>query len=298
MQQIWFTSGDRLDGRVHTNDYIRIDGDPWFGMKVTSSKDEIIERSGSNPTFEGGYELNVEEVPLPVDADLVATVKAEAQVDGEYGPPLMGGQSKYELVIGRNGLLETYSYRKYELIPGTGDYDWSGWTDVYIPDTNGMAWFDEPVHVSGVLDGGLTIGSSVDIYISDDVTYYDSTPEHGPDPGCDDVLGLVSSGDVIVENTVANQTDCVIHAHMLALDRSFKAEQYWIGPPRGTLTLYGGFAQQRQGAVGYFNSGGLIHGYAKDYHYDMNLLRHSPPGYPATGDYLVVSWEEFKAPEA
>ena len=179
-----------------------------------------------------------------------------------------------------------------------GRTEWSDWIDVYIPDTNGIAWFDEPVHVSGVLDGQLTIGSAVDIYIDDDITYEDSTPENGPDLGSDDVLGLVSAGNIIVARTAANQNDVVIHAHMLALDTSFTAEDYDEGYPRGTLTLYGGFAQQTQGAVGTFGSYGIRTGYQKDYHYDMNLLGHSPPGYPGTGKYFLTLWEELPAIEA
>lgn len=295
MEEIWFITGDRLDGRVHANGYLHIAGDPWFGMKVTSAEDEMIVRSGSDPTFEGGYELGVEEIPLPVPADLAVTVRADAQADGVYGGPLSGRYAKYEVILGREGWVGSLSYRSYSRIGGS--YRWSGWTDVYIPDTNGMAWFDEPVHVQGVLDGQLTIGSSEDVYISDDIIYEDSTPGHGPDVGGDDVLGLVSAGNVIVEMTPANMDDVEIHAHMLALDRSFTAERYWDGPPRGTLTLYGGFAQQRQGAVGQFNYSGIIHGYQKDYHYDMNLLTHSPPGYPPTGKYRLVLWEEVTPPQ-
>jgi len=299
MEEIWFITGDRLDGRVHTNGYIHINGDPWFGMKVSTAEDEMIIAGGSNPTFEGGYELGVEEIPLPVSSDLATTVQAQAASDGTYGGSLNGSSAKYEVIIGRDGWLGGFSYRSYERSGGWwSPYEWSDWTDVYIEDTNGVAWFDEPVHVSGELDGELTIGSSVDIYIDDDITYEDSTEEDGPNPGCDDVLGLVSEGDVIVARTAANEDDVVIHAHMLALDESFMAEEYWEGPPRGTLTMYGGFAQQRQGAVGQFNSSGIVHGYQKDYHYDINLLGHSPPGYPGTGKYHLIQWEEISAPPA
>ncbi|MFH1690368.1 MAG: hypothetical protein ABIE42_09055 [Candidatus Eisenbacteria bacterium] len=298
MREIWFITGDRLDGRVHTNGYIRISGDPWFGMKVSTAKDEIIMRDGSDPTFEGGYEVGVEEVPLPVPSDLVTTVRAQALSEGIYEGALTGEYAKYEVKIGKDGWLGSFSYRAYRRPSPYAPYSWSDWTDVYIPDINGVVWFEEPVHVSGVLDGQLTIGSAVDIYIDDNIIYNDSTPEHGPDLGGDDVLGLVSAGNVVVARTTANQNDVVIHAHMLALDTSFTAEDYDEGLPRGTLTLYGGFAQQTQGAVGMFGSSGIIHGYQKDYHYDMNLLGHSPPGYPGTGKYLLTLWEELSSIEA
>ena len=116
MREIWFITGDRLDGRVHTNGYLRISGDPWFGMKVSTAQDEIIMRDGSDPTFEGGYELGVEEVPLPVSSDLVETVQAQAISDGVFGGELDGRSAKYEVVIGRDGWMGGYSYRAYERV--------------------------------------------------------------------------------------------------------------------------------------------------------------------------------------
>jgi len=295
MEEIWFITGDRLDGRVHANGYLHISGDPWFGMKVTTAQDEIVMTSWSNPTFEGGYELGVEEIPLPVPSNLTSTMRADAQADGIYGGNLSGNRARYEVILGKDGWMGGFSWRSYER--DGYSYSWSAWHDVFIEDTNGIAWFDETVHVQGVLDGQLTIGSSNDVYISDDIIYEDSTPGEGPDLGGDDVLGLVASGDVVVGMTAENMDDVEVHAHMLALDESFTAERYWEGSPRGTLTLYGGFAQQRQGAVGQFNSYGIVHGYQKDYHYDMNLLTNSPPGYPATGKYRLVHWEETTPPQ-
>ncbi len=296
MDDIWFITGDSLDGRVHANGHIRLTGTPWFGMKVTSSQNEFIVWQDSDPVFEAGYELGVPEIPLPVTNELVSDLSSAASSDGFYAGALSGGQARYEVELGRNGNLGYVSYRKYER--DGGRYRWSEWFNVPIDGTNGVMWFDEPMSLSGVLDGQLTIGCSYDIYITDDITYEESIPGQGPIPGGNDILGIVSAENIIVAETTANYDDVEIHAHMMALHQSFTVENYEQGPPRGDLILYGGFAQKKQGAVGQFqHNGSLIHGYSKDYHYDPNLILNSPPGYPPTGKYLIVSWEDVYPPE-
>jgi len=296
MDDIWFITGDSLDGRVHANGHIRISGSPWFGMKVTSTASNFIIWQDSQPIFEGGYELGVPEIPLPISNDLVSELSGEAQTDGHYAGALSGSKSKYHVVLGRGGTMGYLSYRTYER-HGWWGYQWSDWVDVPIGNTNGVFWFDEPVYMEGVLDGELTIGSSEDIYIIDDVTYEDSSPGEGPNPGADDILGIISAENVIVANTPANQNDVEIHAHMMALHHSFTVEDYNHGSPRGKLTIYGGFAHTNQAPVGQFHhGGGIVHGYYKDYHYDPNLITNSPPGYPTTGKYNVLLWEEIYPP--
>jgi len=113
------------------------------------------------------------------------------------------------------------------------------------------------------------------------------------------VLGMVSGKNVVVYDTPANLNDVEIHGHMIALDESFTARNYDSGPPRGELTIWGGFAQKKIGAVGIFGSGHVIlHGYNKVYHFDRNLMINSPPGYPPTGRYILTLWEEISPPQA
>jgi Tfp pilus assembly protein PilX len=294
--EIWFTSRDSLDGRVHVNGVIYISGDPWFGMKVTSTANHFNMYSGSNPTFEGGYELSVGHIPLPMPAELAPTLVAESQSGGLYGGVLAGANAKYEVELGRGGNMGHLSYRAYRQVSGT--YQWSGWTSVLISSMNGIAWFEEPIDIKGTLDGQLTVGSAGDINIMDNVLYLDSTPGHGPNPGCDDILGLVSAKNVVVWDSTPNLSDCEIHAHMIALDKSFGARNYDSGSPRGDLTVWGGFAQRKIGAIGQFRHGsGIIHGYSKNYNYDRRLMTNSPPGFPPTGQYIQATWEEVIPPE-
>jgi hypothetical protein len=288
---ISFTTGDSLDGRTHSNGQIRIDGDPWFGQRVSSAISTMLITSGSHPTFVDGYELGVKPVPFPSAAEMAASLKTMAGSGGVVLRDLAGTNARYEIELARSGAYGYLSYRGYERVGSS--YSWTGWTTVNISATNGVLWTDDLVSsLKGTLDGQLTIGAGSDIHIVDDVLYRDSTPGHGPDPGCDDILGLVSAKNIIVDNTAANRTDCEIHAHMLALNTSLTVQNYTSGAVRGDLIIHGGFAQKTVGAVGQYRNSGLVHGYHKDYHYDWRLADSSPPGYPTTNRYLQIAWRE------
>lgn len=294
-EDVWFASGDSLDGRVHVNGHLKVSGTPWFGMKVTSSADNMIVYQGSEPTFEGGYELGVPEIPLPTSSEFLGDLSAKAADGGLTCGALNGSSAKYEVELARSGQDGYLSYRAYR--KSGSSYSWTGWTSVRISSTNGVAWFGSRVDLKGTLDGQLTIGCAKDVYITDDVRYRDSTVGRGPNQGCDDLLGICSAKNVIVADNTANRTNCEIHAHVMALQSSFKAENYNSGSPRGDLTIYGGIAEAVFGAIGQFQQGGgVTHGYNKDYHFDRNLAAASPPGYPVTGGFILASWARIPTP--
>jgi hypothetical protein len=286
----WFTTGDSLDGRVHVNDQIKISGAPWFGMKVTSSHNNMTMYQGSNPTFVGGYELGVPTVSLPSVAAFASDLRSKAASGGLSLATLNGSSAYYEVEMARSGQYGYLAYRAY--CKSGSRYSWTGWTSVRLSNTNGVAWFGSPIRLSGTLDGQLTIGCAGDITITADVLYRDSTPGRGPNAGCDDLLGICASEDVIVANTAANASNCEIHGHVLALNGSFEAENCNQGSPRGDLIVYGGVAQRQGGVVGAFQhgSGVMTSGYNKRYHFDWRLTSWSPPGYPVTGAYILASW--------
>jgi hypothetical protein len=295
---VWHVTGDSLDGPFHANGHIRIRGEPWFGGRVTTTADYLIVQEGSSPTFEQGYQTNVPEVAFPDPSIIPDALRDAAQRDGLYLGDLRGPRARYEVVLGRNGNLGYLSYRSYER-GGGGRYRFSPWTDVPISSINGPVFFDDPMWIEGTLDGELTIGSGGSVHVRDDILYEDATPYGGPLPGCDDMLGLIAAGDVIVDVTIPNMDDCVIHGHVMAMQHSLTAESYNQGPPRGDLVVWGGVAQENTGPVGAFNQYDIIvHGYEKDYHYDPRLSTGAaPPWYPLTGRYIVVSWEDVQPPE-
>jgi hypothetical protein len=158
---------------------------------------------------------------------------------------------------------------------------------------NGAITSTGRVSVHGVLDGKLSIGSNTDIYIPDNIFY-----ENRDLTTSNDLLGLVSNQNVIVGNTLANQSDCEIDASVFARSGSFTAENYNSGSPRGRLYVNGSIVQDSRGAVGTFQNGSntLKTGYNKSYRYDVRLNdpNFRPPFYPGfyKQTFAVGSWWE------
>jgi hypothetical protein len=308
---VWFCSADYIDGTAHTNGQLNIFGDPTFGGHVSSAHGgpddpdpnndpsflyyngsfwnhlESAEPSNApydEPAFEDGYELGASAIELPQYLDDLQAIATDGGVylSGSY-------QIKLAREVHGEPMVGYVSYRQ----PG------GRWTDVEISSFNGVLYVTGDVQIQGVLDGTLTVASGGDTYVLGDVVYHDADPVEGPNDGCDDVLGLVSQENVIIDNNTANSNGVNIHAHVMALGTSFTAENYNSGSPRGTLTVHGGIIQQFRGAVGTGTIQGdqvvIRTGYAKNYHYDQRFSSMQPPGYFLTGMYEKLSWREIEA---
>jgi len=292
----WLRDWDRYTGPVHVNGNLRINGDPYFGHTVSIAGD-IRTRSGSDPTFERGYTLGSDAIPLPTANELRSRIRTPAQTGGVYGGTLPGNASYYEVELG---------------VPSAGEFRYRGWRrshgswvvidgphDVDIDAINGAVWFEEPITIEGTLDGQLTICSPSNIEIVDDLLYYDSSPGSGPNPGCDDVLGLISLREVIIGYTTPNMNDCEIHGVAMALNRDIEVEDYRYYAPRGDLVVYGGFIVDRIVRTGRYRADGTCrNGYNVFYNWDRRLLTTPPPHFPLTGNYVIDTWEEITPPEA
>lgn len=174
------------------------------------------------------------------------------------------------------------------------------------PNAKGVIYVDGTVGISGVLRGRVTLyDHSGNLVILDDTRYAD-------DPGlgiCADILGLISDNDVVVADNAINTPqrsggssgswvdlddtpDLYIHAVLMALNTSFRVQDYNSGPSnalncqgsvdgRGCLYLTGGIIQQSRGPVGMSNG----YGYVKRYSYDRCAAINPPPYFPTTGRF-------------
>jgi len=286
----WFRSGERFEGPVHVNGSIKIDGDPWFGGLVRAAGGLTI-KEGSNPTFVNGYQLGVEPVSLPTRQYVFDTLRAAALQPGGIVLPEIGNGAHYEVVLGEPTLGEL-TYQGYDR---NGDPVGLGGI-VTISTTNGAMWSEEDVWIRGTLDGQLTVGVDGSVHIRGDIVYAASTPGSGPDPGCDDMLGLVAAGhpkgDIIIDYTTPNQNDCEVHAVMMALQKTIEAEDYMHHALRGDFTLYGGMLADYAIHLSQYVDGIPISGYVRDYHYDPRVVLLPPPFFPFAGSFTIVTWEE------
>jgi len=281
---IWWITGDTVWGPMHTQDNLRVSGSPAFMQKTTSLK-SIIYYNGpppkDNPRFLGGYESGVS-VTVPSDLSQLQ------QAASEGGRVISGNDSVYiEFQSGgnvrwRRGADATWTTQSVASFGGSNGI-------VYAQGTN--------IHVSGTVDGRITIaaggttGSNTrgNIWIDNDITYAHD-PRQVPST---DILGLVAENNILIsKNDNNDKNDLYLDASCFSRSGGFTAEGYGSRGVEGRIHLLGGIQQYRRGAVGTFGSDGLSNGFLKDYQYDSRLLNDSPPFFPTTGNYEIVSWFE------
>ena len=300
---IWWTTGDTVWGPFHTQDYLRISGDPVFMGKTTTKYG--IQYNGSsknsNPEFNGGYEQGVD---LPMPPSGVTDIAAAAASGGIK----ITGQSVVYLTFSGNNI--TYQY-------GNNGQPTTVPASQFAP--NGVIYVEGgDVRLKGVITGQYTIAtSSIDttitmgggrrgggrtqtitqggnVYLDGDVTYSTNPLTN---PNSTDMLGIVAENNVYITDNTQNSNNINIDAAIYCQNGSFTAENYNKRPVSGTINLLGGITQNVRGPVGTFSinhSGGINirSGFNKSYRYDERLMFSSPPAYPNTGSFELDSWCE------
>lgn len=323
-EDVWWITGDRCYGPLHTNGTLNIDGRPEFYGPVTYSVGLNV-RPGSSPYYAEGPPEKVSPLGFPPSNSQLMTW---AKLDGYY--------FKGRTCILLNGSQIRVKYPVWNA--GAGRYDFVEETRPLPPNgviyvdgsTSGEKW--DPAtgnaFVSGTLDGRLTIAAAKDIYITgkDPTNFsYNAAASTGglryanndlDQAGgmTDDMLGLIAAGYVRilhhdwphdrpgswwdgtpyytrVDDVAPN--DISIYAAIFALNWAFEFEDY-DDDLKGVITLRGSITQKYRGAVGTFYSGSGTRrsGYSKDYHHDPRMLYDTPPHFlePVNAGWEIVNW--------
>jgi hypothetical protein len=278
---IWWTGNDTVWGPFHTQDYMRVYRHPVFYGKATTKKKLIYytSKSEDKPYFFGGYEQGVD-LPLPSDAvDLMEPIADDNGLK-------FHGQDTVYLTFDSDTLKYRYSFHASD-------------TAIYLPSTapNGLIFAkDCIVRMKGVVKGQYTIGCSSSgdpdkgtIYLDDDIVFEKDPRIY---PTSSDLLGICAENSVYMTDNSPNHSDINIHASIYCEKGGFGAENYATRPVSGNINLLGGIIQHTRRAVGTFGYGGIKSGFAKRYRYDDRLMIASPPFFPGTGGFEIVSWYE------
>lgn len=282
---IWWINQDTVWGPFHTQGNLLASQKPSFYGKA-SSKGKIqyyTNKKTDAPYFHGGYEQGVD-LPMPVDG--VTALKAPAQSGGLYFNGNLTGKGTVYMEFQGENLL--YKYKS------TGPYV----DTLHLPTAaaNGVIFVDNgTVRLKGTITGAYTIGCSGSsgekgsVYLDDDIVY-----THNPktDPTSTDMLGIVAQKKVLITENTPNKSSININASIYVQDGGFGAENYDDRPVSGNINLMGGLIQNTRQAVGTFSGGTIKSGFAKQYKYDDRFMVASPPFFPGTGGYEIVSWYE------
>ena len=299
---IYWTTGDTVWGPIHTQDYLNVSGSPVFMGKTTTklglkSQNGYWKYSGygwhktkvwvstDTPQFVGGFESGVDE-PLPT-----ASV-SDVQTDALAGGYNFTGHDTVYVTFKDDSISYKYSYNATPTtVLGSS----------FAP--NGIIFATgATLKLQGTVSGRYTVGASSvtssswpyvtkggNVYLDNDIVYK-TDPQ--VNPNSTDMLGIVSQQNVLVTNNSANNSDINIDASIFCQNGGFGAENYASRPPSGNINLLGGIQQNIRQPVGTFSYYGIVSGFNKRYKYDNRLLYSSPPSYPNTGSFEIVSWYE------
>lgn len=307
---IWWKSQDTVWGPMHVQEDLQVSGSPVF-MGKTSSKNGITYYYGpgtDDPKFYGGYTSGVD-MDLAIDG--ITYLDSIAQAGGKQ-------------IAGQDTVFLEFQGDSVNVKFGANEPDTTYETSNYAP--NGViSAYGATVRMEGTVSGQYTVAAvpeyhaatSVwgckrwkwwgckrygwintpayttggDVFLDDDIVY-SSDPR--TNPSSSDLLGIVADGDIMITNNTANNSDINIHAAIYSQNGGFGAEDYSSRPVAGDIHLLGGVVQYQRRAVGTFSASTQTNtaGFSKRYKYDDRLLIASPPSYPGTGSFEIVSWFE------
>jgi hypothetical protein len=267
---IFWQSGDTVWGPYHSNTKLYATGSPVFNGKVTTKNG----KSGGSPKFNGGYDTGVS-LPLPTD---LGPTKDSAISRGKYVATIdtvwatFNNDGTITVKIGPAAATTTA-------------------LTTYAP--NGVITFEGAVlRVKGTMTGQASIASIMNgagkggkVFIDADLVYKTNPKTN---PSSTDLLGIIATNEILIANTAANNVGGVdVQAALYSQTKGLGAENITSGGVKGSIRLLGGTTQGQRQIV---QSGG--NGYTKSYYYDDRLMGMSPPGFPLTGGFEIVSWLE------
>jgi hypothetical protein len=328
---ISFITADTINGPLHSNDALLLNGNPTFNGATTTGWNTSAPRyrcpGSCSPTFAlSGDPKYVQPLTMPPSN---TTLKATATAAG--GCLFTGPTS---ITLNSAGTMTVNSpFTKSSNCAKTGTYALPTNGIIYVQsvpasaadpnytagcpynvggklhplgyplapgDVTTYGCRDGDVFVKGTLNGQLTIAAENDVVVTGNLTYA------GGLAGAD-LLGLipneyvwvyhpVDSSDDNITGTNGVLTNPTIYAAILTIQHSFGVQNHQAGAPLGTLAVRGAIGQQYRGTVGTSSSGTIVSGYAKDYIYDNRLKALSPPYFidPVASAWHVATWAECK----
>jgi type II secretory pathway pseudopilin PulG len=284
--QIFFASGDTINGPLHTEDQLAICGSPTFGRNSQDAIEVVAPYPGystqgnssctNTPTFNGTYTAGANSIqPPPTNVQLKSFADPQYQFTGQTHITL----SNSGLTVISGGKTTTPGYPPNGVVYVSS----SSCSTVYSPfnvtyssslgfPTSGGSGCGT-VTVDGTYNQSLTIASDNDIVIDGNITHSGNA-----------LLGLIAQNYVRVYHPCSgtggsNQSGYLsnpqIDAAILAVSDSFIVDNYDCGSQGqlGKLGVFGAIAQVYRGPVGTIGSTG----YLKNYVYDDRLREQEPP---------------------
>ncbi len=280
---LYWTNADTIYGPFHSQGNINAYRHPVFwGKATTKGKVKYYESEAKDkPYFYGGFEQGVD---LPLPSDGVSDIEEASKSGGKF----FNLDDEETLYLTFKG--DSIAYKIVDEDDDDDDDD-NNWTTVLASSftTNGVIFAkDGNIRLQGNVKGQFTVATDETIYLDDDIVY-NSDPRQNPTST--DILGLVAKKNVLITDNLANSNTINIHASIFCETGGFGAGWNKFKISNGKINLLGGIQNKSRVQIGVINGGNLL-GFSRAYKYDSRLSLMSPPFYPGTGIFEIVSWQE------
>ena len=289
----WKITGDSVYGWAHTNNSFNLGGRPYFNDKVTGrNAPTLMTVSGQRaPIYNAGYQWGFT-VTRPT-ANIV-NLKTLSTAGNTLSLPL--SNQDVGLTFLSNGNVRVR-------VP----YNTGAIRDTTLPVTsltsNGVVGIQAgDVHVSGTYHGQVTVcafkgasGASTNkgnVWIEDNLVATNSP--RGGNTASTDMMGLVAERMAYITRNTSRTAASVLNidAAIYCHTGEFTAEQYWAAGIHGRVSLFGSVTQNSAGSLGTFGGSGILTGFFYSIRHDGRFLAATPPHFPSSDKYKLVTWWE------
>lgn len=282
----YFLSGDTIDGKIHSNSYIKTAGTPYFSDVI-----ECAVYNGHGIDKYSHYKGKpIFNKPIQWGSDVFDITN---QADN-----IKHGAAKFFSNPG--SVAEVYIRDEYFQVRYRGDNMEGVYTSpkTYPVSSFSSLYFEQDVEVRGVLAGEMTIGSRGSIVITDDLTYKGADLKTGRPSDGESMLGLIAQKNVIInkDHKKAVQDNGIrVNAAIVAMDSSMSTNNLYHRN-MGTFHLWGSITERVRGINAVSRDDKVIFGYKKNWHYDQRLSSKVPPRFTPIKNskgvikYKVMGW--------
>lgn len=281
-------TGDTFHGPFHVNGTLYTYGSPVF-LGKTSSKGGLSKYGSGNPIFNAGYQTGVD-VPLQFDTTGLRTRAGSSVFRGTTSP----NKGVDVRIYFNNDATITYSQK-----PEGGS--WTANTTValstFAPD--GVIYVEKGnIYTKGTIDGNVSIVATKkgrsgfgNVYLEDNIRYLDNPTTN---PNSNDMLGIIAEENIrIKDNSDTRGKNIYTEASMFAMNGN-------IGPEDGLVTqsflgnwyILGGVIAKTTRVTATYSGSNPVRGLRFNHRFDERFYTVTPPAFPNTRNFEVVSWYE------
>ena len=331
---VWFGSTENLNGEMHSNGGIRMDG--TTNARMTSAKETYnctVEHDCctcspadcwdedycpghscceqvKDGTWGSGGPTDFWDFPVPtIDFDILttnlSTIRTTARDEGFY--IRKSNRKGYQVIFNPNSTFDIY---RIDEVKDNREQSEDGstlfWAEQKIKNrtfistnnmpASGIMFIEDNVWVEGTVNGKVTLVSArlPDKPSTNTTIYINDNINYSARDG-NHTLGLIAQKDILVPRHAPS--DLTIDAIMLAQKGHVMRHYYADQLVQDSIEVYGGIITNQIWTWSwvYCDTCPVIDGYTNTLSiYDPNLTFNPPPSFPTTGEYTFISWEEIQ----